>query len=218
MLCALLVGDSASTEREGIRLLIVDDHAGVRAGIRNLLRAAKDITIIGEAENGRQAIELAEIEKPDMILLDVQLPDLRGDTVLQSIHKIQPGIKILVVSSFHDREYVQTMLDCGADGYITKDEAPQMLLDAIRSIMLGRREWISPLAIRSDGPSPVELPILTRRETDILELLMLDRAEYEIADRLGLDEELVGRYLKLLMRKFEAETLVALKRIARRIL
>jgi DNA-binding CsgD family transcriptional regulator len=92
-----------------------------------------------------------------------------------------------------------------------------MLLEAIHSIVQGRDDWISPLAIKSDGVDSLEKQILTKRETDILEQLMLDRAEYEIADRLGLDEKLVEKYLKLLMKKFEAESLVALKRIARRI-
>jgi DNA-binding NarL/FixJ family response regulator len=217
MLYALLVDNEVSAGSEPIKVLIVDDHAGVRAGIRNLLKLAEDITIIGEAENGRQAIELADIKKPDIILLDVQLPDIRGDAVLRSIHKTQPAMKVLVVSSFNDREYVQAMLDCGANGYITKDEAPRMLLEAIHSIVQGRDGWISPLAIKSDGLGSLEKQILTKRETDILEQLMLDRAEYEIADRLGLDEKLLEKYLKLLMKKFEADSLTALKRIARRI-
>jgi DNA-binding NarL/FixJ family response regulator len=109
------------------------------------------------------------------------------------------------------------MLDCGANGYITKDEAPRMLLEAIHSIVQGKDDWISPLAIKSDGLGSLEKQVLTKRETDILEQLMLDRAEYEIADRLGLDEKLLEKYLKLLMKKFEAESLTALRRIARRI-
>ncbi|HEY6072766.1 MAG TPA: response regulator transcription factor, partial [Anaerolineales bacterium] len=197
MLFAVLTENEISADYKQIKVLIVDDHAGVRAGIRNLLRVAKDISIVGEAENGRKAIELADITKPDIVLLDVQLPDIRGDDVLVNIHKTQPDMKVLVVSSFSEREYVQTLMDCGANGYLTKDEAPAMLVEAIHSIIRGTDEWISPMAIKSDGVGSMDNQLLTKRETDILKQLLLDRSDYEIAVRLGLDENLVGRYLKL---------------------
>ena len=218
MLHSLFTVSDVSSDNNQIKVLIVDDHAGVRAGIRNLLKVAKDMTIVGEARNGTEAIELAGTKKPDIVLLDVQLPDIRGDAVLLNIHKTQPMMKVLVVSSFSDREYVQSMLDCGATGYLTKDEAPGMLLEAIRNIIQGTKEWISPMAIKSDGRGSIEDQILTKRETDILGQLLLGRTDYEIASTLGLEKKLVEKYIQLLMKKFEAETLTALKRIARRLL
>ncbi|SRR6266498_5851160 len=205
-----------SESSKPIKVLIVDDHPGVRAGIRNILKMADDIIVIGEAGNGTDAIELSNAKKPDLILLDVQLPDLRGDIVLLRIHKTQPRMKVLAVSSYTDREYVQSMLDNGASGYLTKDEAPAMLVDAIRTIINKSGEWISPRAIKSDGLHSIEEQILTKREIDILEQLLMDRSDSEIAAKVGMDEKLIGKYLNLLMRKFEAESLTALKQILRR--
>lgn len=199
-----------------IKVLIVDDHPGVRAGIRNILKMADDITVIGEAGNGADAIELSNTKKPDLILLDVQLPDLRGDIVLLRIHETQPRMKILAVSSFNDRIYVQSMLDNGASGYLTKDEAPAMLVDAIRTIIYKSGEWISPRAFKSNGLNSIEEQILTKREIDILEQLLMDQSDSEIAAKVGMDEKLVGKYLNLLMRKFEAENVTALKQVVRR--
>ena len=118
-----------------IKVVIVDDYPGVRAGIRNLLQTAKDIVVVGEGANGEQAIELALTKNPDIMLLDVELPDLRGDIVTRRIHEKQPGMKILAVSSYSDRQVIHGMLETGAVGYITKDEAPSLLLDAIRNII-----------------------------------------------------------------------------------
>lgn len=199
-----------------IKVLIVDDHPGVRTGIRNILRMAKDILVIGEAGNGVEAIELSSAKKPDLILLDVQLPDLRGDIVLLRIHKTQPEMKVLAVSSFNEQVYVQSMLDSGASGYVTKDEAPAMLVDAIRTIIYKSGEWISPRAIKSDGLRAIEEQILTNREIDILQQLLMEQSNSEIAAKVGMDEKLVGKYLNLLMRKFEAEDLNTLKHIVRR--
>jgi DNA-binding NarL/FixJ family response regulator len=216
-LFAVLAGSGGLvSDNKQIKVLIVDDHSGVRDGIKKLLKTAKDMAVVGEAENGMEAIELADTKNPDIILLDVQLPDIRGDDVLLIIHKARPLMKVLVVSSFHDREYVQSMLDRGANGYLTKDEAPLMLVEAIRSIIQGTREWLSPMALKSDGLNSIENQMLTEREIDILEQLLLDRTDYEIASILGLDKMMVEKYLKLLMKKFEAESLTALKRITRR--
>ena len=87
-----------------IRVVIVDDYPGVRAGIKNLLQTAKDIIVVGEGANGEQAIELALTKNPDIMLLDVELPDLRGDIVTRRIHEKQPDMKILAVSSYSDRQ------------------------------------------------------------------------------------------------------------------
>src|SRR5919106_500399 len=201
-----------------IRVLIVDDHSGVRRGIKNLLQAAKDMIVVGEGGNGAEAIELATTRKPDILLLDIELPDQRGDAVMRHIHNMQPGMKVLAVSSYSDRDYILGMLENGASGYITKDEAPMMLLDAIRSIINKGKSWFSPRALRHSGMPSVEEQALTKREVEILEQLVLDRSVDEIAAFLSMSEEQVERYLKLLIRKFETESLISLRRIASRIL
>lgn len=201
-----------------IKVLIVDDHSGVRAGIKNLLRTANDMVVVGEGVNGAEAIELVATRDPDILLLDIELPDQRGDMVMRHIHDLQPDMKVLAVSSYSDRDYILGMLENGAAGYITKDEAPMMLLDAIRSIIHSGKSWFSPRALRQSGIPSVEEQTLTKREVDILEQVILDRSPEEIALFLNMDAEQVGKYLKLLMRKFETESMVTLKHIAQRIL
>lgn len=201
-----------------IRVLIVDDHSGVRRGIRSLLQAAKDMLVVGEGGNGAEAIELATTRNPDILLLDIELPDQRGDAVMRHIHKVQPDMKVLAVSSYSDRDYILGMLENGASGYITKDEAPTMLLEAIRSIINKGKNWFSPRAIRNSGLPAVEEQTLTKREVEILEQLLLDRSMQEMAAFLTMSGDQVEKYLKLLMKKFEVDSVSSLKSIAERIL
>ena len=201
-----------------IRVLIVDDHSGVRTGIKNLLRTAKDMIVVGEGVNGAEAIDLVATRDPDILLLDIELPDQRGDVVMRHIHKTQPQMKVLAVSSYSDRDYILGMLENGAAGYITKDEAPMMLLEAIRSIIRNGKSWFSPRALRQSGIPSVEEQTLTKREVEILEQLILDRSPEEIAAFLNMSTDQVGKYLKLLMNKFETESIITLKHIAERIL
>ena len=205
------------TEKQ-IKVLIVDDHSGVRRGIKNLLQTAKDMIIVGEGGNGAEAIQLAATKNPDILLLDIELPDQRGDAVMRHIHTAQPDMKVLAVSSYSDRDYILGMLENGASGYITKDEAPMMLLDAIRSIINKGKSWFSPRAIKNSGLPSIEEQTLTKREVEILEQLILDRPSDQIAMFLNMNVEQVEKYLKLLMRKFETDSLVSLKHIASRIL
>jgi DNA-binding NarL/FixJ family response regulator len=211
-------GRRTSMFEKQIRVLIVDDHSGVRRGIRNLLQAAKDMIVVGEGGNGAEAIELAATKHPDILLLDIELPDQRGDVVMRHIHDTQPDMKVLAVSSYSDRDYILGMLENGASGYITKDEAPMMLLDAIRSIIHKGKNWFSPRAIKNSGLPSIEEQTLTKREVEILQQLLLDRHADQIAAFLNMSTDQVEKYLKLLMRKFETDSLVALRHIASRIL
>lgn len=210
--------DTDARAEKQIRVLVVDDHSGVRTGIKNLLQSAKDMVIVGEGGNGAEAIELAATRKPDILLLDIELPDQRGDAVMRHIHNTQPDMKVLAVSSYSDRDYILGMLENGAAGYITKDEAPSMLVEAIRSIINKGISWFSPRAIKNSGIPSVEEQTLTKREVQILEQLVLDRSPQEIASFLNMDVAQVDKYLKLLMQKFETESMNSLKQIAKRIL
>ncbi len=203
---------------EIIRVVIVDDHPGVRAGIRKLLRRAKDITVVGEGADGARAIELANSEKPDILLLDVELPVLGGDIVMRRIHDADPDVRVLVVSTYNDRIYVESMMANGAAGYITKDEAPAMLLDAIHRVLEGDEIWMSPKALENTPAAILEEQMLTDREIQILEQLLLNRSESEIADALHMRPQQVASYINVLMDKFEAETVDGLRALARGIL
>lgn len=201
-----------------IRVVIVDDHPGVRAGIKKLLRRAKDITVVGEGADGMKAIELASAKKPDILLLDVELPIVGGDIVMRRIHDTEPDIHVLVVSTYNDRTYIQSMVANGASGYITKDEAPAMLLDAIYSILENHELWMSPRALENAGSASLEEQTLTEREVQILKLLVLDRSQDQIAESMRMEEQQVHSYLRVLMDKFDAESLDELRAVALKIL
>lgn len=208
-------GDSMTDKQ--IKVLIVDDHPGVRAGIRNLLGGAKDILVMGEGTNGAEAIELVNEKESDILLLDIELPDQRGDLVMHHIHEVQPEMKVLAVSSYSDREYILGMVENGASGYITKDEAPVMLVEAIRIIVKDGKDWFSPRAIKNSSLTPLEEQILTEREVAILKQLLIERSQGKIASALQMDEKQLEKYLSLLMKKFETESLDELKLTAERI-
>jgi DNA-binding NarL/FixJ family response regulator len=203
---------------EKIRVVIVDDHPGVRAGIKKLLRGAADIAVVGEGADGIRAIELASAEKPDVLLLDVELPLLGGDIVMRRIHDAEPEVRVLVVSTYNDRTYIQSMVANGAAGYITKDEAPAMLLEAIHGILSQTSLWMSPKALENSAVSTLEEQTLTDREVEILKLLLLNRSEEEIASSLEMDPQQVSNYLRVLLNKFEVDDLEALRAVARRII
>lgn len=205
-------------QNDKIRVVIIDDHPGVRAGLRRLLRRAKDITIVGEGADGMKAIELASARKPDILLLDVELPILGGDMAMRRIHDTEPDVHVLVVSTYDDRTYIQTMLANGASGYITKDEAPALLLDAIYGIHHNRQLWISPRALESSGAAALEDQTLTEREVQILSLLLRSLSESEIAKSMHMEERQVHSYLRLLMNKFDTASLDTLRAVGRRML
>jgi Response regulator containing a CheY-like receiver domain and an HTH DNA-binding domain len=210
--------NKVSTTNHRIKVLIVDDHPGVRAGLKNLIRAAKDIVVLGEGANGADALQLINTKKSDILLLDIELPDQRGDSVMHHIHKVQPEMKVLAVSSYSDREYILGMVENGAVGYITKDEAPVMLLDAIRIIVNEGKDWFSPRALKNSSLTPLEEQILTEREVQILKQLIVNQPRPEMAHSLQMDEKQLEKYLSLLMKKFETESLDVLKLTAERIL
>jgi DNA-binding NarL/FixJ family response regulator len=212
------VGETVSIPNNQIRVLIVDDHPGVRAGLKKLLGSAKDIVVMGEGTNGADALKLIDTKKSDLLLLDIELPDQRGDLVMHRIHEVQPEMKVLAVSSYSDREYILGMVENGAVGYITKDEAPAMLLEAIRIIVKDGKDWFSPSALKNSNLTPLEEQILTDRETKILSQLILDHTRAQMALSLQMEEKKLAKYLTLLMKKFETESLDVLKHTARRIL
>jgi len=199
-----------------VNLIVVDDHAGVRNRISNLLRTTTDIVVVGEAANGAQAIKLALAKKPDMMLLDVELPDQRGTTVMQRLSAILPNMKVLAISSYSDRQFVLGMKENGASGYLTKDKIPSQLIDSIRSIIYKGIDWIGPLIKREDVVATRFEQTLTKKEVEILRHLVLDEHEYTIASAVGLSKRQLDNFLKLLMKKYQVDSLADLKLIAQK--
>lgn len=201
-----------------IRVLIADDHAGVRKGLRALLTIKGNMVIVGEAADGEEAVRMIQAQNPDIVLLDIEMPGLRGDHVMRWIRESQPQVKVLTVSSHVDGEYIRSMLENGASGYITKEEVPAVLIQAIHSIVDQGETWFSPQVLKTREHQSIEEQTLTEREVRILQELLLGRSQAEIAGNLGMDERKLGDYLDLLMRKFRSPTLEALKVIAVRVL
>jgi DNA-binding NarL/FixJ family response regulator len=117
-----------------IRIVVADDHLSVRAGIRRLLATASDIVIVGEAGDGAQALSLVETLLPDILLLDVEMPKLDGLHVAARLRERQSPVRVLALSAYNDRQYILGMLENGAVGYLTKDEAPAILVDMLRRV------------------------------------------------------------------------------------
>jgi DNA-binding NarL/FixJ family response regulator len=130
---------------EPIRIVIVDDHAGVRAGIKSFFDNEEDIVVVGEGATGVEALQLTETQNPDVLLLDVEMPVLAGEEVVKRLQLQEYEGQVLAVSSHDELYYIRGMLENGAAGYITKDEVPKLLLSAIRSLAAGSAQtWLSP--------------------------------------------------------------------------
>jgi len=126
-----------------IRVLLVDDHAAVRTGVRRLLENARDMLVVGEAGDGFQAIKMVEELEPDIVVLDVEMPRMNGLAVARQLTDQHAAVKILALSAYDDRQYILGMLDQGAAGYMIKDEVPEMLVQAIRDITVVNQPWLS---------------------------------------------------------------------------
>ncbi len=130
-------------EKTITRVVLADDHPKVRAGIRSLLEKTPDIVVIGEASDGIEALNLVERLSPDVLLLDMEMPRMSGSQVASILQEGASPVNILALSAYDDKQYISTMLNNGASGYITKEEVPDILIKAIRGVVKGERGWFS---------------------------------------------------------------------------
>jgi DNA-binding NarL/FixJ family response regulator len=192
-----------------IRIALVDDQALVRSGFRLILEAQSDFEIVGEAENGREAVELARVATVDVVLMDVRMPELDGIEATARILADKPDTRVLILTTFDLDEYVARALRAGASGFLLKDVRPAQLADAIRVVAAGdallaptvTRRLLDRFAASLDaGPSP-DLACLTERELEILRLVAEGLSNAEIADRLFLGESTVKTHVSSVLRK-----------------
>ena len=120
-----------------IRVLIVDDHPVVRTGIRNMLDPAVGISVVGEASTGSEALQMIESLQPNVVLLDMKLPDMSGIEVIKQIYETKGKSRVLGLSSYDDREFISQLLNYGASGYLLKEEVPEYIIDAVRGVAHG---------------------------------------------------------------------------------
>ena len=188
-----------------IRVLIADDHPIVCKGIRNLLDPAVGIKVVGEASSGAQTLQMIEDLKPDVVLLDMELPDMNGVEVLKKILESGYMGKILGLSSYDDREYISQLLALGASGYLIKDEVPDTIVEAVRGVARGEKGWVSRrvAAKLSQMLQDEETGSknLTSREMDVLHLVVDGKTNAEIAISLGISAKTVEKHLDSIYRK-----------------
>jgi DNA-binding NarL/FixJ family response regulator len=175
--------------------MIVDDHAIVRQGLRAIVRIMPDIELIGEAQNGREALDLAATLRPDIVLMDLVMPEPDGVTAIGRIKRNHPGIRIIALTTFADSELVLRAVQAGADGYLLKDVDVQELNRAIRTVY-GGQPYLHPAATRhllQATARPAQLPErLTSREQEVLALIARGMTNRQIADALAISEKTVS--------------------------
>jgi DNA-binding NarL/FixJ family response regulator len=180
-----------------VRVLVTDDHAMVRRGLIELLSAAEGIEVVGEAANGLEAVARAEELAPDVVLMDLQMPEMDGVTATRAI-VAESGPQVLVLTSFSDAERIVDALDAGAVGYMLKDAEPDDLIDAVRSVAQGDSPLHPRVARQLLTARSARRPIdqeLTTREREVLGLVRDGLANKQIARRLGISERTVKAHL-----------------------
>jgi DNA-binding NarL/FixJ family response regulator len=182
-----------------VRILIVDDHFIVRTGLRSLISTEPDLAVIGEAAEAAEALQQFETLRPDLVLMDLRLPDKSGHEVTRHIRQLDPQARILMLSAFEGDVDIHTALEAGASGYVLKSVTAEELIPAIRAVASGRR-WIpSEVATRLKQRNSFE--DLTLRELEVLTQLSRGLANKEIADTLGITEYTTKGHLKNILAK-----------------
>lgn len=205
-----------------IRLLLVDDHAVVRVGLRMMLQSEADIEILGEAGSGAEAMQAAAHLSPDLVLMDIGLPDMSGIDATREIKKRFPNIGVIALTIHEDQEYFFKMLEAGASGYVPKRAAPEELLTAIRTAAQGEvylYPSLAKLLVRDflGQTPPAPLPPeneLTAREQEVLTYLAEGSSNGEIAAALVISPKTVERHRENIMRKLNLHSRAELVRYA----
>ncbi|MEL6578191.1 MAG: response regulator transcription factor, partial [Cyanobacteria bacterium J06621_12] len=192
-----------------IRLLLVDDQSIIREGLSSLLQAQPDLEIVGEAENGEQAIALSLELLPDIVLMDIRMPVMDGVAAIRRLKEQAPAIKILVLTTFDDDRYVAQAMAYGADGYLLKDTPSKELAQAIRSINQGYTQMGPGLFAKTinhqpAAPIPDKEPLpLTSREQEVLQLIATGHSNKEIAAQLYITERTVKNHVNSILRSLD---------------
>jgi len=209
---------------EKIRVLLADDHTIVRQGLRVLLEAEPDITVVAEAETGRQAVQLAREHAPEVIVMDIAMPTLNGLEATRQIIKETPTARVLALSSYRDDEYVHQLTEAGAAGYLLKQTAAAELIVAVREVKSGNA-FFSPVISRrlaeqyraafQEGASGRKKNVeLTSREAEVLQLLAEGKPNKQIASNLCISIKTVQKHRQQMMNKLDIHDIAGLTRYA----
>ena len=193
-----------------LKIIIVDDHAVVRSGISMLLENQENMVIVGEASNGREALDMVPLLNPDVIIMDLTLPDISGIEVTRRLKSDSPNVKIVALTIHEDEHYFFEMLAAGADGYVPKRAAADDLIKAIQFAADGEvyiypslaKILVKDFLLSPEGPTiSTNQTILSAREEEVLELLANGLSNEEIANGLMISKHTVARHRENLMRK-----------------
>ena len=199
-------------DKPTIRVILVDDHPVVRTGIRTLLEQAEDIVVVAETGNGSEVFTLVEQLTPDVLLLDMEMPGLSGVEVASRLKKEGAAVRVLALSAYDDEEYIRNLLLHGAAGYLTKEEAIEIIIDAVRGVAKGEQGWFSRRAIaqlsaltRQESNPAKEL---SNREHDVLRLVAEGKTNQEIGHALGISEKTVEKHMGAVFTKLHVSSRV----------
>jgi DNA-binding NarL/FixJ family response regulator len=198
----------------GIKIFIADDHYMVVEGIRSLLQQESGIEWLGHAMNAASCMAFLNQQQPDVLLLDINLPDKNGIDLCKEIKVKYPSIHILGLSSFNQLSYIQKMLQNGASGYILKNATRQEIIDAFETVMNGKTFLSSEAAATVKENKKTKVPVITRREKEVLQLIAEGLTNNEIAVKLFISTTTVDTHRNNLLSKFEVKNTANLIRLA----
>lgn len=217
-----------------IRLMLVDDHEVVRTGLRAFLESQEGLHVVAEAGNGAEAIEQALLNTPDVVVMDITMPDMDGLEATRQLKRLCPQMHILALTVHEDKQYLIEMLAAGASGYLTKQSAAEDLLAAIRTVANGN-VYLQPIVARwllddyrrllSQAPQDIgqsaethigrkDLSVLSRRERQVLELVADGLTNIQIGERLGISPKTVSRHRERIMNKLDLHSSTELVKYA----
>lgn len=194
-----------------IRVILADDHPVTRAGIRNLLDKAAGIEVVGEAKDGPEALEMIEALTPHVLLLDMEMPGMKGVEVAQQLKAVESPVRILALSAYDDKQYILELLTSGASGYLVKEEVPDTIVEAVRGVARGEQGWLSRQVAAQiatwtqEGSAKSEL---TAREKEVLCLVVKGKTNQEIGLALGISDKTVEKHLEGVFTKLSVSSRV----------
>ena len=194
-----------------ISVILADDHPIAREGIKKLLTESEDIEVVGEAQNGEEALQLIDSLKPDVLLLDMEMPGIKGVEVARQLKEMDSPVHILALSTYDDKQFVFGLLAAGASGYLTKEEVPESILDAVRGVARGEQGWVSRrvAAIMSAWTHESdEKNELTDREIQVLRHVVAGKTNKEISLALGVSQKTVEKHLESVYSKLNVSSRV----------
>ena len=201
--------------------MLADDHDVVRAGVRTVLERLADVEVVGEAQNGREALEMAQRLGPDVVLMDISMPDLNGVEAARQMRAAVEGVRVIALSMHSDRQFVSEMLRAGAAGYLVKNSVAQQLPLAIRAVRAGK-VFLSPEVadvvvedfVRNNPGRGGVFESLSSREREVLQLLAEGKSNKEIAAKLSISAKTVESHRAQLMSKLKLHSVAELTKLA----